>query len=164
MGIFNKAVNAIRGGKSTDGNHEIKNDNVLGHTSNDVPSPTNPGQWISIRSVPVVHDPRYFSKQEADVLWAARKQSTQGKEQAKRAFKHLAKIEGNDSEVHKAHKKYIGKVADAELVKLSANAKLARHFHALRPEYAQLGQGLANSEARASERVQGIQAKIRGSF
>jgi hypothetical protein len=53
---------------TNDGNHAIDKSNVLAQTDAGVITPNTPGNFSSIRSVPVVPDPRYFTKEEADAM------------------------------------------------------------------------------------------------
>src|ERR687885_518706 len=50
------------------GNHAIDKTKVLAQTDPEVITPNSPGNFSSIRSVPVVPAPRYFSKEEADAM------------------------------------------------------------------------------------------------
>ncbi len=161
MGFLSRIVNKIKGVDATDGSHSIDRSSVLSATDTQAINPNQVGEWKSIRSVPVSSTPRYFTKAEADALWELRKQTTEGARQAKRAYKHLGKIEGNDASVHKVQRQYMGRVADAEFTKIQANAKTARHLHALRGKYAQLGTGLQNAETKADARVEAAKARIR---
>ncbi len=164
MGFFTRITNKIKGVTAAHGNHSIDSNSVLAPTDSQAVNPNQPGQWQSIRTAPVNHTPRYFTKQDADAAYQLRKHTTEGARQAKRVYKHMARVEHNDADVHKHHRKYLGNVADAELTKISSNTKLARHLHALRPRYAQLGQGLTNAEQSATEQVNRVKSKIRGNF
>jgi hypothetical protein len=94
-------------------------------------TPKTPGNFSSIRSVPVVPDPRYFTKEEADAMKGLAKEKTDGARQSKRAYKSLAKIEAADKTVHKEHRKYEGAVAENELGKKRADAGLAKKLHGI---------------------------------
>jgi len=100
---------------ANDGSHAIDKSKVLASTDTSVITPLNPGNFSSIRSVPVVPDPRYFTKEEADAMKGLAKEKTDGARQSKRAYKSLAKIEAADKTVHKEHRKYEGAVAENEL-------------------------------------------------
>lgn len=149
-----------KGGDVAGGGHAIDREKVLAPTSPDAISPLNPGNFSSIRSVPVVPSPRYFSPEEAAALSQMEKEKRVGAKAAKKAYKKLAKIEGHDAEVHKSHRKYEGQVADAELLKKQADARLARHLHAIRPDYARLGTGLERAEASADRRISELKGKV----
>ncbi|MEG4037562.1 hypothetical protein QUA03_27535, partial [Microcoleus sp. S36b_A4] len=123
-------------------------------------SPINPGNFGSIRSVPVVPAPRYFTKDEADGLKDLAKEKTDGARQSKRAYKALGKVEAADAVVHKEHRKYEGVVAENELKKVRGNAGLAKKLHALRPGYARLGLGIDKAENDARTRIDAIKAKL----
>jgi len=147
---------------SNDGNHAIEKSKVLAQTDAAVVSPTNPGNFGSIRSVPVVPEPRYFDREQADRLKDLAKEKTDGARQSKRAYKALGKIEAADATVHKEHRKYEGVVADNELKKVRGNAGLAKKLHALRPGYARLGMGIDKADSDARTRIDAIKAKLTG--
>jgi DnaJ-domain-containing protein 1 len=76
---------------SNDGSHAIDKSKVLAQTDAGVITPKTPGNFSSIRSVPVVPDPRYFDREQADALKNLAKEKTDGARQSKRAYKSLAK-------------------------------------------------------------------------
>ena len=147
---------------TNDGNHSIDKSRVLASTDAAAISPTNPGNFGSIRSVPVVPAPRYFSKDEADGLKDLAKEKAEGARQAKRGYKALGKIEQADAVVHKEHRKYEAVVADNELKKVRSNAGLAKKLHGLRPGYARLGLGIDKADSDARTRIDAIRAKLTG--
>ena len=157
------------GGQSADdklvnnfGNHALDKSKVLAQTDAAVISPTNPGNFGSIRSVPVVPDPRYFTKEEADAMKGLAKEKTDGARQSKRAYKALTKIEAADKTVHQQHRKYEGAVAQNELGKKRADAGLAKKLHSMRPGYARLGLGIDKADSDARTRIDEIKAKLTG--
>ncbi len=152
------------GGKiaSNDGNHAIDKSKVLAATDAGVISPTNPGNFGSIRTAPVVPEPRYFDKEEAAKLKELAKEKTEGARHAKKAYKSLSKIEVADATVHKSHRKYEGVVAGEELKKVRSNAGLAKKLHGLRPGYSKLGIGIDKAESDARTRIDEIKAKLTG--
>jgi len=147
---------------SNDGSHEIDKSKVLAQTDALVITPKTPGNFSSIRSVPVVPDPRYFTKEEADAMKGLAKEKTDGARQSKRAYKSLAKIEAADKTVHKEHRKYEGAVAESELGKKRSDAGLAKKLHGLRPGYARLGLGIDKADSDARTRIDAIKAKLTG--
>lgn len=147
---------------TNDGNHTIDKSRVLAATDAGAISPTNPGNFGSIRSAPVVPAPRYFTKDEADGLKDLAKEKADGARQAKRSYKALGKIEQADATVHKEHRKYEGVVAENELKKVRDNAGLAKKLHALRPGYARLGLGIDKADSDARTRIDAIKAKLTG--
>ncbi len=151
------------GGKlasTNDGNHAIDKSRVLAATGPGVITPTNPGNFGSIRSVPVVPEPRYFDREQADKLKDLAKEKTDGARQSKRAYKALGKIEEADATVHKEHRKYEGVVAENELKKVRGNAGLAKKLHGMRPGYARLGMGIDKADNDARTRIDAIKAKL----
>ena len=151
-------------GKMTDnsGNHAIDKSKVLAATAHGVISPTNPGNFGSLRTAPVVPEPRYFSKEEASKLKGLAKEKTEGARHSKKVYKSLSKIEEADATVHKAHRKYESAVATGELGKLRGNASLAKKLHGLTPGYARLGLGIDRAENNARVKIDAIKAKLTG--
>jgi hypothetical protein len=147
---------------SNDGNHAIDKSKVLASTDTSVITPLNPGNFSSIRSVPVVPDPRYFTKEEADAMKGLAKEKTDGARQSKRAYKALIKIEAADKTVHREHRKYEVAVAENELGKKRADTGLAKKLHGLRPGYARLGLGIDKADSDARTRIDAIKAKLTG--
>ncbi|MGE5660243.1 MAG: hypothetical protein ACM37W_26940 [Actinomycetota bacterium] len=140
--------------------HRLDREKILGATDPTAISPTNPGSFASIRSVPVVPAPRYFTQEEATALSQLAKEKSVGAKAAKKAYRKLARIENCDAEIQKAHRKYEGAVADNELTKKQADAKLGRHLHALRPNYARLSNGLERAEVNADRRISELKSKV----
>jgi hypothetical protein len=152
-------------GKITAGNdcnHAIDKSKVLASTDTSVITPLNPGKFSSIRSVPVVPDPRYFDREQADAMKGLAKEKTDGARQSKRAYKALTKIEVADKTVHQQHRKYEGAVAEKELGKKRADTGLAKKLHGLRPGYARLGLGIDKADSDARTRIDAIKAKLTG--
>jgi hypothetical protein len=147
---------------SNDGNHAIDKSKVLAQTDAGVITPNSPGNFSSIRSVPVVPDPRYFDREQADKLKELAKEKTDGARQSKRAYKSLAKIEAADKTVHKEHRKYESAVAENELGKKRADAGLAKKLHSMRPGYARLGLGIDKADSDARARIDEIKVKLTG--
>jgi hypothetical protein len=145
---------------TNDGGHAIDKSKVLAATAPGVISPTNPGNFSSIRSAPVVPDPRYFDREQADKLKELAKEKSDGARQSKRAYKALGKIEEADKTVHKAHRQYEGTVAENELGKKRADTGLAKKLHGLRPGYARLGLGIDKADSDARTRIDAIKAKL----
>jgi hypothetical protein len=144
------------------GNHAIDKSKVLASTDASVITPLNPGNFGSVRTVPVVPAPRYFTKEEADAMKDLAKEKTDGARQSKRAYKSLAKIEVADKTVHKEHRKYEGAVAQNELGKKRADVGLAKKLHGLRPGYARLGLGIDKADSDARTRIDEIKTKLTG--
>jgi len=147
---------------SNDGGHAIDKSKVLASTDKSVITPLTPGNFGSVRTVPVVPAPRYFTKEEADAMKGKALEKTDGARQSKRAYKSLAHIEAADKTVHKEHRKYEGAVADNELGKKRADVGLAKKLHGLRPGYAHLGLGIDKADSDARTRIDEIKAKLTG--
>jgi hypothetical protein len=147
---------------SNDGGHAIDKSKVLASTDAGVITPNTPGNFSSVRSVPVVPDPRYFGREQADKLKELAKEKTGGARQSKRAYKSLAKIEAADKTVHKEYRKYEGAVAENELGKKRTDAGLAKKLHGMRPGYTRLGLGIDKADSDARTRIDAIKAKLTG--
>jgi len=147
---------------ANDGSHTIDKSKVLASTDTSVITPLNPGNFSSIRSVPVVPDPCYFDREQVDKLKELAKEKTDGARQAKRAYKALGQIEEADAKVHKSHRKYEGAVATNELTKKRSDTSLAKKLHGLRPGYARLGFGIDKADSEARTRIDEIKAKLTG--
>jgi hypothetical protein len=147
---------------SNDGSHVIDKSKVLAQTDAGVITPKTPGNFSSIRSVPVVPNPRYFTKEEADAMKGLAKEKTDGARQSKRAYKSLAKIEVADKTVHQQHRKYEGSVSMNELGKKRSDAGLAKKLHGMRPGYPRLGLGIDKADSDARIRIDEIKAKLTG--
>jgi hypothetical protein len=147
---------------SNDGGHAIDKSIVLASTDDQVITPLTPGNFGSVRTVPVVPAPRYFTKEEADAMKGLAKEKTDGARQSKRAYKSLAKIEAADKIVHQQHRKYEGAVAENELGKKRADTGLAKKLHSIRPGYARLGLGIDKAESDARTRIDEIKTKLTG--
>jgi hypothetical protein len=160
--LFGGNTDAGKLNASNDGNHAIDKSKVLAQTDALVITPNTPGNFSSIRSVPVVPDPRYFTKEEADAMKGLAHEKTDGARQSKRAYKSLAKIEAADKTVHQQHRKYEGAVSVNELGKKRSDAGLAKKLHGLRPGYARLGLGIDKADSDARTRIDEIKAKLTG--
>jgi hypothetical protein len=147
---------------TNDGNQTIDKSKVLAQTDALVITPSNPGNFSSIRSVPVVPEPRYFEREQAGKLKELAEEKTDGARQSKRAYKSLARIEAADKTVHKEHRKYEGAVAENELGKKRSDAGLAKKLHSMRPGYARLGLGIDKADSNARTRIDEIKAKLTG--
>jgi len=144
------------------GNHAIDKSKVLASTDASVITPLNPGNFGSVRTVPVVPAPRYFTKEETDAMKGLAKEKTDGARQSKRAYKALTKIEVADKTVHQQHRKYEGAVAENELGKKRADTGLAKKLHSMRPGYARLGLGIDKADSDARTRIDEIKTKLTG--
>ncbi|MEG5164453.1 hypothetical protein QUB37_29190 [Microcoleus sp. AT3-A2] len=145
---------------TNDGNHSIDKSKVLAQTDAAVITPTNPGNFGSIRSVPVVPNPMYFSRDQADAVKDLKKEKVEGARITKGVYKDLGKIEEADAVVHKAHRKYEGSVAENELKKVRGNASLAKKLHGMRSGYARLGMGIDKADSDARTRIDAIKTKL----
>ena len=146
---------------SDDGGHNIKKNTVMSPTDDRVPTPKNPGNFSSIRTAPVVTDPRYFSRQESSALCQLATKKESEAKHSKKAYKALKRIDNADVTVHKAHRSYESKLATNELEKVESNARHARKLHGLRPEYVEVGVGLETADKNANDAIAAIKAGLR---
>jgi len=160
--LFGGQSNKNKLASSNDGLHGIDKSKVLAQTDALVITPNTPGNFSSIRSVPVVPDPRYFDREQADKLKELAKEKIDGARQSKRAYKSLAKIEAADKTVHREHRKYEGAVGENELGKKRSDVGLAKKLHSMRPGYARLGLGIDKADSDARTRIDEIKAKLTG--
>jgi hypothetical protein len=160
--LFGGNSDAGKINSSNDGNHAIDKSKVLAQADALVITPNTPGNFSSIRSVPVVPAPRYFTKEEADAMKNLAKDKTDGARKSKRAYKALTKIEAADKTVHQQHRKYEGAVAENELGKKRSDAGLAKKLHSMRPGYARRGLGIDKADSNARTRIDEIKAKLTG--
>ncbi|MGL5063772.1 MAG: hypothetical protein ACRC62_27615 [Microcoleus sp.] len=144
------------------GGHAIDKSKVLAATAPGVITPENPGNFTSIRTAPIVPNPRYCDRDTADKLKELAKQKTEDARHTKRAYKALTRIEEADATVHKAHRKYEGAVAENELKKKRSDAGLAKKLHGLRPGYARLGMGIDKADSDARTRIDAIKTRLTG--
>lgn len=140
--------------------HKINKSRVISPTNDLVPSPKNPGNFSSIRSVPVVENPRYFDKKEASLLKKLAKAKQRDAGYTEVAYEALQQIDNADVKVHIAHTKYQGYLAENEVKKLTANTSYATKLHGMRSRYSSLDLKLDQADQKAVSRIQEIKAKI----
>ncbi|MEG3906521.1 hypothetical protein QT979_01060 [Microcoleus sp. w2-18bC1] len=145
-----------------DGSHSIDKSKVLASTDAYALSPMNPGNFASIRSVPVIESPRYADKEEAKAMEKMATQCESGAKYAKRLYTALGRIDTADTKVHKEHAKYKGGIARNELRKIKANTTYAKGLHGLREGYAKQGLRLDNADSKARADIDAIKAKLTG--
>ena len=163
MGLMSVIFNTEKQ-SSYSGSHNINKSVVLAPTDDQAPSPTNPGIFPSIRSIPVVDGPRYFNRQEAAAIKKLAKEKKKNAIYSKEAYQGLKEIDDADTVVHVSHYKYKGSLAGNEVKKLSANAIYAKKLHSLRPSYAKLDTGIDDAEIKANSKIQEIKQKIQSQW
>ena len=158
MGFLSRII-----GKDLDaGRHSINEHAPLAPTQADIPRPTNPGDYHSVRSIPYLDRPRYFSEAEANALQELAKKKAAGAKHTEKALAAMESIEASDTKVHELYYQYRGKVAELELKKLGANASYASKLHGLRPGYAGLQAKIRKAETGANQRIQKLRASLYG--
>ena len=144
------------------GNHNIQKENVLQATNSKVFNPLNPGNFESIRSVPVLERPTYFTKEIASELTQMAREKEKAVKHTKKAVKALVKIDNCDTEVHRNYyRKYARSTANNEVSKLKASNSHAKNLHRLRPEYSAMGASLDKAENTADIAIQAIESSLR---
>jgi hypothetical protein len=145
-----------------DGSHSIDKSKVLASTDEQALSPMNPGNFASIRSVPVVESPRYADKEEAKAMKKLATECESGAKYAKQMYGALSRIDKADTKVHKAHYQYKGVVAGNELRKVKATTTYAKGLHGLREGYAKQDMRLDNADNKARTAIDAIKAQLTG--
>lgn len=140
--------------------HNISSSKVLASTDDQVPTPRNPGQFKSVRSIPVLAEPRYFDARESKALKELAKEKKAQSKYTKEAFEAMRQIDDADVTVHTAFYEHRQYLARNEVKKLTANAKYAGELHKLRPKYADLGLGLESAERTATVKIQQMKQKM----
>jgi hypothetical protein len=158
-------VDAPKNGGSlvvNDGSHLIDKSKVLASTDAQALSPLNPGNFSSIRSVPVIESPRYATKEEAKAMKELAQEKKKGVKHTKSLYQSALAIDGCDVKVHKEHQKYKGGIARNELRKIKANTTYATGLHGLREGYAKQGLRLDQADSNARAGIDAIKAKLTG--
>ena len=164
MGIMSYLLGDSPGNSAHAGGHRIDPKTVLQPTDGQGPTPDNPGQFSSLRSVPVMEAPRYFSREEARAIEKLAKAREKGALYTKKTYEALQKLDAADTGVHIAHYRYQGNLAANEVKKLAANVTYANKLHGLRPRYAGLGLSLESADRKAGAKIQSMKEKIRQSM
>lgn len=171
MGIFNRLTkkknsdtpsSSPGGSSAAHGNHSINHQTVMNPHGGI--SPTNPGNFSSVRSRQLESTPRYFSEGEATQLAEEAKAKRKAAQQTKRAYKALASIEMSDAVVHTSHRAYEAVSAKAELTKKQADAKLARYLHGQRASYGRLSHSLELADQQAQARIEAARSQMDQQF
>jgi len=168
MGIFNRILETwnqkTRDRNAGYGSHQIDKSLVLQPTDSTVFSPTNPGNFASIRSVPVLDSPRYFSKEEKVVLKQVAKQRKESAKHTQESYQALKQIDDADTTVHLAHYAYKGQLAGNEVKKLGANSNYAQKLHGLRPQYAQMSLNIDQANQQAVNKITQYRQQVQSTW
>ncbi|MGF1493149.1 MAG: hypothetical protein ACFBSC_12005 [Microcoleaceae cyanobacterium] len=140
--------------------HQIDPSTVLAPTDPNVPNPRNPGRFASVRSTPVLQDPRYFNAEEIKALKTLIKGKKANAKATSEGYASLKQLDDIDATVHGAHYSYQEYLAKNEVKKLATNAKYAEALHGLRTSYASLGAGLDEADQKAQLKIQAIKSKL----
>ncbi|NJK37254.1 MAG: hypothetical protein HC825_00030 [Oscillatoriales cyanobacterium RM1_1_9] len=159
MGILTSLL-GTNSTSDTFADHRINPANVLAPTDNQALNPRNPGPFGSVRSTPVLNDPRYFNKEEVQALKSLARERKSSSKYTQQAFNALQQIDDADVEVHAAFYQYRQHLAGNEVQKLAANTKYAEALHGLRPRYVSLGAGIDGADYKASFKIQQLKQKM----
>ncbi|NJK39020.1 MAG: hypothetical protein HC825_02475 [Oscillatoriales cyanobacterium RM1_1_9] len=165
MGILSRLGGRETGNSNPDlAGHQIDRFAVLAPTDPKVPTPRNPGQFTSIRSAPVLEDPRYFNGEEVKVLKAVVKTKKQQLKSTSASYESLRQIDDVDVSVHGTYYGYRTHLANNEVKKLGANAKYAEALHGMRPRYVDLGTKLDQADQKSQLKIQAMKAKLQSNL
>ena len=168
MGILNRLLETwsrrTSGKDAVYGSHQIDKSLVLQPTDPTVFSPTNPGNFGSIRSVPVLDSPRYFSKEEKIALQQVAKQRKESAKHTQESYQALKQIDDADTTVHLAHYVYKGQIAGNEVKKLGANSNYAQKLHGLRPQYAQMSLNIDQANQQAVNKIAQYRQQVQSTW
>lgn len=168
MGILNRILETwnqkTRDRNAGYGSHQIDKSLVLQPTDSTVFSPTNPGNFASIRSVPVLDSPRYFSKEEKVVLKQLAKQRKESAKHTQESYQALKQIDDADTTVHLSHYAYKGQLAGNEVKKLGANSNYAQKLHGLRPQYAQMSLNIDQANQQAVNKIAQYRQQVQSTW
>lgn len=164
MGIFDRLISGARargGSFERDRNgidragsdHAIAPGRVLAPTHPAAITPTNPGNFASIRTAAILNQPRYFNRQEAIAIRHLATEKRQQLSSTRSAYKGLKQIEKADAVVHTEHREYESTVAKMEVRKKRADTRHAKQLHGLRSAYAQMAGGLESADQRAAAQI-----------
>lgn len=133
---------------------------ILQHTHPDVPSPTQPPNWHSLRSHCPINSPQYFEEIEASNLEDRAKELKAMAQASKRAYKALKSIDESDIKVELAHYAYLETLAKNEGKRLGAKTRVGKALHGLRPLFDRYASQLEVAEAKANSRIEANRAKL----
>lgn len=128
-------------------------DRALAPTMPGAITPANPGPLATVRSVPILDRPRYFSREESASLKQLASQRRQQIGSSKSAYKSLRQLAKGDAVIHSEHRAYEATEARGELKKKKADARLLKALHGLRPGYAAIPESLGLASDRASMQI-----------
>ncbi len=154
MGFLSRLVNA--------GSHNISTDKTIDPTPGNPITPENPGELGTVRSVPVLRQPRYFGEHEASALAELAKQRQADLQHSKEAYSALRQLEEADTAIHESQREYETLVAKTEYRKKEADTAYSQTLHKLRPKYADLRSGFEITAKAADQRVAEIVERLRG--
>jgi hypothetical protein len=158
MGVFNRIFGS---GKASD--HALPAaSQILEPTNPDAYHPNNPGDMKPVRSVPVLKEPRPFTSEQLGDLESMVEERREASKNFQEGLALLSEVEGLDASDQGAFRKYQGKVSDAELAKLKANAGYIQHLQGQRTDYAQLADGLTRAQMESDRRVGQMLGRVRG--
>lgn len=126
---------------------------ALQHSHPDVPTPSQPGNFHSLRTIGLQTSPRFYTKQEATSIKELASQRKKEVGYTRTAYKALSDIDNAETEVEGMHYDYLKTVASNEAKRLKAKTGLMRKLHSLRVVYDSLGQQIQSSQQLADHRI-----------
>lgn len=144
-----------------DGKHSnLDANSVHSKSATNAITPDSPGSWKSYRAVPVVEEARAFTEEEADALTELEKDTRRKRKASKRAYDKLQKIGNHQTAINRHHETYRRNEARNERRIQGYKSTSAKYLHSLRPEYAQLGQGLQKAEQMADQAINSLMSQL----
>ncbi len=144
-----------------DGKHSnLDANSVHSKSAQNAITPDSPGNWTAYRAVPVVEQARAFTEEEADALTELEKDTRRKRKASKRAYDKLQKIGNHQTAINRHHETYRRNEGRNERRIQGYKNTSAKYLHSLRPEYAQLGQGLQKAEANADQAINSLMSQL----
>lgn len=162
MGLFNRLTGGRASGGSFDRPRQGGSGGALAQnysaalqpTEPNAITPSNPGSFSTIRSAPILTQPRYFSAQEAAAIRQEAAKKQRDLTSTKSAYKGLKKMVKADAVTHVEHRQYETVLGRSEAKKKRADVNHAKAMIGLTPAYAGMGESLSLAADRASAQIQ----------
>jgi hypothetical protein len=163
MGVF-QALTKIDGSSSASihhyGGHSLQTGSILDAVSDSI-NPTTNIEW-TVKNPEVLKTPKTVSLAEADKAEREVGDYEHAVSNARRLFNAEARRQEAFAKLVGSHRQYLGRTATAHKTATQANAKLGKHLHGMRDEYAEMGFGLDRKNVTATQRVDTVASKYKG--
>lgn len=154
MSALARIIGGKPSGSASGGNNlAVAKTNALQHTHPDVPTPSHPGNFHSLRTMAVQVSPQFFTKEEAEELRTTASQRKKEVGYSKTAYKALTDIDDAETEVEGLHYDYLKSVAGNESKRLKAKVGLVSKLHRLRTTYDGLSQRVMVAQGLADKAI-----------